>query len=145
MENQNKIKVDTGRKQYVIEDLFGNELGTFLFNPADLDIVWRYNETLPEIEKAMTQDVEDGIEALSALEDILKQKIDYIFAADISNTFFAVSGPLTPLAGGELFVEHVVNVLAALIEKELNVRVKKMEKNIKKYTDKYNKGKEQTN
>ena len=144
MGETNKIVVEAAGKEYLVEDSLGKPLGTFIFNPTDTNIVRRYEEAVKFLEEMARQDHGEDTAAIFVIEDEIKAKIDYMFGADVSGVFFASTGPLTILESGNLFVANVVNALAAVIEAEINVRVKKMEKvkkAVSKYTDKYeNKG-----
>ena len=136
-----KIVVNNGVKQYEVVDTFGNSLGIFMFNPADTNIVRRYDEIKKYLEEMAQKDYDEDLETIFKIEDEIKEKIDYLFGADVSGTFFATTGPLAIIETGEPFVWSVINSLEQVIEAEMNVRIEKikqMDEQIKKHTDKYN-------
>ena len=135
-----KIVVNNGVKQYEVVDTFGNSLGIFTFNPADTNIVRRYGEIKKYLEEMEQKDYDEDLETIFKIEDEIKEKIDYLFGADVSGTFFATTGPLAVIETGEPFVWSVINSLEQVIEAEMNVRIEKikqMDEQIKKHTDKY--------
>lgn len=137
MSEMKKIVVDNGGERYAVEDKLGNYLGEFVFNPTDTRILQRYEETVPQLSELMGKDHGADVSAVFALEDEIREKVDYIFGSGVSSTFFNTVGPLTVLGTGELYVVNVVNALAQVIDAEIGVRTKKMENMIRKYTDKY--------
>ena len=48
-------------------------------------------------------------------------------------------GPFSALASGELFVENVLASIAKVIENELSIRTKRVQRRMNKYVAKYRK------
>lgn len=71
------------------------------------------------------------------LEKEAGEKIDLLFGAPVSESFFKITSPFTVLESGETFAEQIITVIGGIIEKELDAREKAQQKRIKKYTDKY--------
>lgn len=134
-----RILINDGSKSYEIVNQDNEVLGVFRFNPSDSNIIEKYNGVVESLEAAF-QKVDTGDEefVMEASREI-KEKFDDLFGQNTSKTFFSITGPLTPLSNGQLFAENVVEAIGFIIEKEMNVRVKKVQERMKKYTEKYKK------
>lgn len=138
----NTIVIDDGLKTYDIANTKGEILGQFVFNPADVNILDRYNEVIKNLEgmdMKLPQDTaeEDVAEEKRKIDSVICENIDYLLGAEASKNFFAIMGPLSLLANGQLFVENVLDAIGLVIQKETGERVKKLNTKIKKYTSKY--------
>lgn len=136
-----KIVVDRGLEEYTIEDKNGTVLGKFEMNPADVEMVKRY-EYVAEAVSHIADDVDESkdiVEILAEMEEKLNKQIDYLFNSKVSQSFFSITSPFTVLANGEFFVENVLNAIGGLIEAETGKRFKKVQTKINKYTSKYHK------
>lgn len=133
-----QIKTNISVEEYEFLDAKGNHLFTISFNPADIDIVRRYDKVVEYLNEAAKKKLETQ-EALFELGDGLKEKLDGLFNADISTAIFSVMNPFTPLANGKLYVEEIVEQLGKVIEAEMNIRLKKVQSRQNKYTAKYHK------
>ena len=134
-----RILVNDGSKSYEIVNQDDEVLGVFRFNPSDSNIIEKYNGVVESLEAAF-QKVDAGDEefVMEASREI-KEKFDDLFGQNTSKTFFSITGPLTPLSNGQLFAENVVEAIGFIIEKEMKVRVKKVQERMNKYTEKYKK------
>ena len=143
----NTIKIDSNVKNYDFVDSDGNVLVTISFNPSDINIVRRYEETM----RALTE-VKFKFSNRSAKTDLAKlldevdaityEKIDYLLNAKVSDKIFSIMGPFSPLESGKFFVEIVVDAIGQIIKTENKKRADKVEAAINKHTAKYvNKGK----
>lgn len=136
-----RIKINTGCKVYEIEDQDGNVLGEFKFIPTDTGIVERYEnvrESMAQISKAI--EGKDIKEAIAETERTIREKLDYLFNAPVSDSFFSVAAPLTPLASGETFAEQIISAVGMIISKELAERKEAIDRSrekVKKHTAKY--------
>lgn len=110
------VKTLTGRDTVSARFLHENE---FQFKPKFKIKDKDFEEILPDLEK------EAG------------EKIDLLFGAPVSESFFKITSPFTVLESGETFAEQIITVIGGIIEKELDAREKAQQKRIKKYTDKY--------
>lgn len=133
-----RIRIDDGSKTYEIVNQDDKILGTFTFNPADVGLVEKYNAVIKELESVFSSLDGDGESEgrLVKASDELKAKMDTLFGYDTS-PFWAICSPLSPLASGELYVENVLSGVAAVIEKETSVRLKKTKRKIDEYTKSY--------
>ena len=135
-----KITFNTGAKSYEIVDQDGNELGVFRFIPADAGILKRYKEAA-----AFFSGINDRIknkdfeEILPELEKEAGEKIDLLFGASVSESFFKITSPFTIIDSGETFAEQIITVIGGIIEKELSEREKKQQARIDEYVAKYTK------
>lgn len=136
-----KIVVDRGLEEYTIEDKNGTVLGKFEMNPADVELVKRY-EHVAEAVSHITDDVDESkdiVDIVKEMEEKLNNQIDYLFNSNVSQIFFSITSPFTVLPNGEFFVENVLNAIGSLIEAETGKRFKKVQTKIGKYTSKYHK------
>lgn len=139
----NKIKVNTGFKTYDIVDQDDKVLGQFTFNPSDTGIAHRYKEVIESLEKlelnAETDEEEDFSDTLKKVESVIFEKFNYLLGANVAETFFRITGPLSPLENGQLFIENVLEAIGNVISIETGNRVKHVDNVIKKHTAKYSK------
>lgn len=139
----NIINVSTGLKTYDIADMDGNILCSFSFNPADVDIVERYDKAMADFESKIkdikNSETESFIDQSKKMKKLAYDMVDEIFNADIASKFFSIMSPLTPMEDGTLFLEDVITKIGKVIEKEVGARVKKADLKISKHTAKYRK------
>lgn len=139
----NIINVSTGLKTYDIADMDGNILCSFSFNPADVDIVERYDKAMAEFESKIkdikNSETESFVDQSKKMKKLAYDMVDEIFNADIASKFFSIMSPLTPMEDGTLFLEDVIVKIGKVIEKEVGARVKKADLKISKHTAKYRK------
>ncbi len=136
-----KIVVDRGLEEYTIEDKNGTVLGKFEMNPADVELLKRY-EHVAEAVSHIADDVDESkdiVDIVKEMEEKLNNQIDYLFNSNVSQIFFSITSPFTVLPNGEFFVENVLNAIGKLIEAETGKRFKKVQAKIGKYTSKYHK------
>lgn len=138
----NKIVINDGFKTYDIENQDGKLLGQFSFNPSDTNIIHRHAEVVEALEKLeldISTTTEEKIldEAFKTVESVVFEKIDYLLNAKVSDNFFSIMGPFTPLANGQYFIESVIDAIGQAIQAETGERVQKINSKIKKHTSKY--------
>lgn len=131
----NDIIIDDGSKVYNIKNKQGKLLGKFEFRPSDTNIVKRYEEVVDFFNNFKTPDNTD--DAVKEAEKALVDKISYLIGGDAEEAFFSILGPFSALASGELFIENVLNSVASVIEREMSVRTKKVQRRMNKYVQKY--------
>ena len=121
----------------------GNILCSFSFNPADVDIVERYDKAMADFESKIkdikNSETESFVEQSKKIKKLAYDMVDEIFNADIASKFFSIMSPLTPMEDGTLFLEDVITKIGKVIEKEVGARVKKADLRISKHTAKYRK------
>ena len=137
----NKIIINDGLKTYDIENQDGKLLGQFSFNPSDTNIIHRYNDvvkSLEEFAKQIDKKEEAEIEdILNEVEPLIFEKIDFLLNANISEKFFSIMGPFSPLESGKYYIESVIDAIGQAIQQETGKRVEKMNGKIRKHTSKY--------
>ena len=135
----NEIIIDDGSKVYDIKNKAGKVLGQFEFRPADTNIVQRYEEVAKNINNIDMQAEGTDEEKMRQVETAVVEQLDYLINADSKEAFFSIMGPLSPLASGEFFAENCITAIGGIIEKELDVRLKKTKTRVNKYAQKYHK------
>lgn len=140
----NVIKINDGFKTYDIQNQDGKLLGQFSFNPADTNIIKRYNDAVENFASIFDEVREmgenaDTAEVYKKLDEKTYELIDGIFNADVASNFFQIMGPFSPLANGEFFVASVIGAIGQALEAELGERVKRVNSKINKHTSKYHK------
>ena len=130
----NDIIIDDGSKVY---NKRGEILGKFTFRPSDTNIVNRYEEVVDFFNSFKIP--EDTDQAIKVAEKEMKDKMSYLIGGDAGEAFFSIMGPFSALASGELFVENVLGAVANVIERELSVRTKRVQRRRNKYVAKYHK------
>lgn len=133
----NDIVIDDGSKVYNIKNKQGKMLGRFEFRPSDTNIVKRYEEVVDFFNNFTVP--EDTDRAIQTAEKEMTDKMSYLIGGDAGEAFFTIMGPFSALASGELFIENVLSAIAKVIEKELSVRTKKVQRRMNKYVAKYHK------
>lgn len=118
----------------------GAVTGSFLFNPTDLDIVQRCEKVIDYFNNLQMPDSENiDMDMVNGISDQIKSQFDYLLDSEASVTLFAHCNPLSPREDGTLYCEYVLETITRFIEKEYNVRTKKTQARISKYTRKYQK------
>ena len=133
----NDIIIDDGSKVYNIKNKRGEILGKFTFRPSDTNIVNRYEE-VAEFFNSFKMPKETD-QAIKVAEKEMTEKMSYLIGGDAGEAFFSIMGPFSALASGELFVENVLGAVANVIERELSVRTKRVQRRMNKYVAKYHK------
>lgn len=133
----NDIVIDDGSKVYNIKNKQGKMLGRFEFRPSDTNIVKRYEEVVDFFNNFTVP--EDTDQAIQTAEKEMTDKMSYLIGGDAGEAFFTIMGPFSALASGELFIENVLNSIKKVIEKEMSVRTKKVQRRMNKYVAKYHK------
>lgn len=133
----NDIIIDDGSKVYNIKNKQGKMLGKFEFRPSDTNIVERYGEVVDFFNNFTVPENKD--DAIKTAEKEMIDKMSYLIGADSKEAFFSIMGPFSALASGELFVENVLGAIAKVIEKEMDVRTKRVQRRMNKYAAKYHK------
>lgn len=135
----NTITINDGLKTYEIKNQKGELLGEITFNPMDENIIERYNDGLKKLEakeKEFKQKKEQTIEDVIAEDNFIKQTIDEIFNASVSEKFFSIMG-VRSVVSGKFYFEFVIEVLGRIIKEEGNKQKLAMQKRIEKYGKRY--------
>lgn len=146
-----EIVVDTGLVKYAIREKTTKEyLGVIAFNPADFNILKRFDDAKKKIEKAqlnINEDIElddsgnpkeiEYIKIVNKVNKIICDAIDYIFDAQISKIVFGNKSPLA-IIGGKLLFEVFLEAVQPIIQNRVGESMKNTEIKTSKYTSKYN-------
>lgn len=134
----NVITINDGYKTYDIKNQDGKLLGQFSFNPSDTSIVKRHANVVERLENLEISEQKDNLlKSLDEIEKIIYEEINYLFDAEVAESFFSIMGPLSPLENGQFFVESVLDAIGQVIQAETGERVKKINGKINKHTSKY--------
>lgn len=136
---QNKrIVIDDGRKVYDIYNQRNEKIGQFVFSPADMGIVERYDHAVNEFDDIQnTMGNDGGAEVIKLASDRMKKEIDALFDADVSGSFFSHISPFSLLESGEFYVVNVLNAVKGIVEIETGARLNRAKTRASKYTQKY--------
>lgn len=129
------LNVDTGSVEVEIRDK-GEPIGTFKFNPNDMDIVNRYENVIESLQK-MEISNENTEEAAFKISNEIKKQFDYLLNYNVSEKIFCKCNPLTLTTNGDFYCEDVLEKIANIIEQVTEQRIKKKKAKIKKATAKY--------
>lgn len=134
-----QVKTDISLEEYEFTDTAGKRLFSITFNPADVGIAKRYEQVVDFFNKLDASELEsdDMIESLEKVNAALSEKLDMLCNAPVSSSIFSVMAPLTPLSNGKFYVEEILERIGELIESTINVRMKKVQSRLEKYTAKY--------
>lgn len=132
-----RIKINDGSKSYEIVNQDDQVLGVFRFNPSDSNLIEKYNDVVESLRTYALESDSGEEQAVKEASGLIRDKLDALFGEDTSKTFFSIAGPLTPLSNGQFYIENILEAIGAVIETEMEVRVKKVRKRMDKYTDKY--------
>lgn len=142
------------KKRYRID---GDNNRILELNTSDLNILARLKETYPKlVELANTAfadlpEVDSDAEnydfatdeatasVISTLKDAdakMRELVDYIFDAPVSDVCVPSGSMYDPINGGFRF-EHIIDTLAALYESEISTEMGTIANRVKKHTDKY--------
>ena len=131
------LSVNSGVMNIDVNDN-GEVIGQIRFNPADFDIIKRYESVVDAINNYdISENPTD--EEMFKFTDTVKELTDKLLGYPVSDVLFGRTNPCTPNGQGEFFFENVWNGLKVLIETTMNQRVGKKLKKIKAATAKYHK------
>lgn len=135
-QQSNDIVIDDGSKVYNIKNKQGKMIGRFEFRPSDTNIVRRYEEVVDFFNGFSMPEEKNG-SLIKEAENQIVEKMSYLIGGNAEEAFFSILGPFSALASGELFVENVLSAVSGVIERELSVRTKKVQRRMNKYVAKY--------
>lgn len=136
-----KITTNIGSSlmKFTFTDTDGDVFASFKMNPADIKLFERLNaidKKLAELQKRFegrTDDTEIAIEFNNAVEELFC----YVLGYDVRESLFGFASALSIMDDGQWFWEKILDVMQREVGKEVEKRGKKMQNNIRKYTDKY--------
>lgn len=124
------IKIKSGLVTYTIKDEYDEEIGSVTFNPGDVRILSRFEEVYNYFSELHLENASS--EALQAVNETLKEKMDYLLGTDTSGLFKAVS----PLAfvGDNLYIIEVLKAVEEMISKSINNKLEKYDNALSEIT-----------
>ena len=126
-------------------------------NTSDMNLMHRVSEAYPKLqelqvkaskltegldvesvesESAALEDITTMAERLSAVDTEMRELLDYMFDAPVSAAA-APSGSMYDPFNGSFRYEHIITAVMKQYEDNLQSEFSKMEKQLKKHTDKY--------
>lgn len=151
LEDKNNI-IDlsiTSRRKFTID---GDENRILALDISDMGVLKRLEEALPQLQTMANQAIkelaskkdDDSLsslaETLTKIDKEMREKIDYIFDADVSRTC-APSGTMYDPYNGRFRFEHIMEVISGLYAENITKEFRLMSKRTAKHTSKYTKGK----
>lgn len=134
------IRVNTGAILINVEDLTGEKIGEFKFNPADVGILDRYEKVVEFFNSIhIPSDISESQKADEArkLNSDIADQMSYLLGYDASSKMFSRCGALALTDAGTFFFENILDSIGGLIEKTTKKRVEKKLAKIRKATAKY--------
>ena len=131
--------IGSGLMKFTFTDMDGDVFAYFRMNPADIKLINRLNtldQKLEELQKRFegrTDDMELVVEFNNAIEELFC----YVLGYDVKECLFGFASALSVMDNGQCFWEKIMEVLEREVGKEVEKRGKKMQNNIRKYTEKY--------
>lgn len=144
MAKNNIVDIDlsvTKKKQFRIDK---DDNRIIELNTSDLSILSRLQDSYPKLDalgvKAMTisetDNSEETVAILKEVDNEMRNLMNFIFDSEISD-ICAPEGTMFDMFNGDFRFEHILSVLIALYEDNIDKEYKLMTKKIKKHTSKY--------
>ena len=131
-------KFNTGQIKFTFTNERDEIFAWFYMNPTDVNLLARSEEVAQYFaERKQEAPVNAGGEELKAFNKEIEEKINYLLGYDASKDLFGTITATTISPEGEIFAYVVLDFIADIIGPELEKRAEKMQKNISRYTDKY--------
>lgn len=146
------IVVNDGRRRVRIQNQLGEDIGVFMFNPTDLNIINRYNEVADQFKDVVAPlkgasitaegDAadEESIEILNAAENKMIELLDYVIGGDSRAAFFGKVQIFSP-SDGSFYCENVLNALGQYISMKFDKEIHAINSRVEKHTHGYRTGK----
>ena len=146
------IIIDDGRIDIPIRNQNGEEMGTFRFNPTDINVVNRYNEMADKFEEILQPlvnfDIDSNgeagdmaaVDALNTAENGIIDLFDYVFDGNSRESFFKTIHAFAP-TNGKFYCEVVYEAIGNFISKSFEQETKKLRFRVQNYTHGYRTGK----
>ncbi len=137
-----RLTLNTGVKNYEIEDENGKLLGTISIYPRDFNIGKRAKEVQRKIaeyidaaEQIASDNEDNAIDRITEIDDKIKEQLNYLFNSDVSSTVFKELHCLNVVAdGGKYFIESFLDMIIPVINEELDKAAEASKKQADKYT-----------
>lgn len=140
--NTTDVIFEEGYKEFTIN---GDPTRVIKFNPSDISIIERAQKVRKEISEEVKsldnlkiEDEEELANAVNKVNEIVKEKINYMFGSDVSGIAFGLQSPIAS-ANGVTLAERFISAVLPIIQKEIEEEDKKSKVRISKYTERYHK------
>jgi len=146
------ITIDDGSIDIPIMNQHGEQIGMFRFNPADINIVNRYNEVAdqfgevvkPLIDANISPDGEgeddESVQLLNEAGNKMADLMDYVLNGNSREAFFSKTHIFTPV-GGMFYCEKVYEAIGAFISQKFASEVKRVNVRMNQHMHGYRTGK----
>lgn len=137
MATQN-LNIDTGLITFRYTNNDDEVIAKFTINPTDIRLMKRCEEVSKDFEELSGRfkgatSTDDVME----LDRLISEKIDYMLGTTEHSIFDGLLTATTFLPDGRLFSEVIMDTVLTALEPEILKRNEAIEKQMKKYTDKY--------
>ena len=155
-QDEEVVVINDGRRKVTIRNQNGDTIGSFRFNPTDINIVNRYNESVDkfaEIVKPLADydikangegDGEEAMKMLDKAESQLIELMDYILDGDFGQAFFNKTHAFAGVEEDDtvkFYCEVAFDVIGKYIAQKFEAETKKLERRLDKHTHGYKTGK----
>ena len=142
-----EIVVDDGRRRVPIKNTLGEEIGSFVFSPTDIDIIERYNDSIEKFEEVSKiieenwvdddadqndETIKKNLEAFKKGRERLNELVDYIFGGNASEAFFGKMNPFSPV-GGRFYAEVAIEAAGNYIGSQFDAADAAMSERAEQY------------
>lgn len=155
-QDEEVVVINDGRRKVTIKNQNGDVIGSFRFNPTDINIVNRYNESVEkfaDIVKPLSEyDIgangegvgDDAVKVLDVAEAKLVELMDYILDGDFGQAFFSKTHAFAGVEDGDeikFYCEVAFDVIGKYISQKFDAETKRLERRLGKHTNGYKTGK----
>lgn len=141
-----RIQIKNTKKQYLIVDQYGNELGVIVIAPSDTNMAKRAKAAKDNIlayineasQIADDKNEESIIDRIAENDKKIKEEINTIFNYDVSSVIFGDTHCLST-SNGVTFVENFLDAVTPVIEQEFEKEFQAASSRISRYTERYHK------
>ncbi len=141
-----RIQIKNTKKQYLIVDQYGNELGVIVIDPSDTNMAKRAETAKDNIlayineasQIADDKNEESIIDRIAENDKKIKEEINTIFNYDVSSVIFGDTHCLST-SNGVTFVENFLDAVTPVIEQEFEKEFQAASSRISRYTERYHK------
>lgn len=123
------VNYNSGYKTYALN---GDESNVIRINVSDVNILKRVKE-VQDFMSAL-EDEKPTPERLVELDEIVREKINYVFGADVSSAAFGETNCFSPVDDGRFLFQAFLEALIPAISEDIKAKAKPNE-NVKKYVD----------
>lgn len=130
------ININDGLEKITIN---GDENRAFYFCPTDFSLPARLREAFNDIQEELSKyknfaevTSDERIDIFEKLGNLIREKLDKVFNAPVSDAIFGRVSPLT-IISGKMYFEYMFDALMPIIEDRLAVSMEAFSKHTAKY------------